>query len=126
MPLSDDKCLVKASWKPASKVSGKTSDTTYVEYHEWTVKDGKITSCKIAPTCASEFDAIHLSPEEATGIIGSVFAAWGAGKFSDSSSKETKELFASMMTPDIVVEADAPMKNTDGYKTYTAEKGVFE
>jgi ketosteroid isomerase-like protein len=126
VPLSDDKCLVKASFKPTSKVSGKTSDTTYVEYHEWTVKDGKITSCKIAPTCASEFDAIHLSPEEATGIVGSVLAAWGAGKFSDSSSKEAKDLFASLMTPDIVWEADGPMKNTDGYKTYTGEKGIFE
>ena len=125
MPLSDDKCLVKASFKPTSKVSGKTSDTTYVEYHEWTVKDGKIATFSVGNPNTTLFDAIHLSPEEATGIVGNVNAAWGAGKFSDSSSKETKDLFASLMTPDIVVEADAPMKNTDAYKTYTGE-GFFE
>jgi ketosteroid isomerase-like protein len=126
VPLSDDKCLVKCSFNITSKVSGKTMDSTLVEYHEWTVKDGKVTTFSVGNPNTTLFDAIHLSPEEATGIVGNVNAAWGAGKFSDSSSKEAKELFASLMTPDIVVEADAPMKNTDAFKTYTGEEGFFE
>ena len=49
-------------------------------------------------------------------IVGGCMGAWGAGKWSDPSSKVAKESFAALCTPDIVIDATAPMANTDLYK----------
>ena len=110
---------------PTNKASGRTTDAPLTDYMEWTVTKGKVKKVVITIPDALSMDALFLSEEEATAIVGGCTEAWGTGKWSDPSSKVAKEAFAAFMSDDIVVYADAAMKNTDGFKTYEGKEGFF-
>lgn len=112
-PLSDDRALVKATFFPKNHASGRAAAGAITELHEWTSKDGKIFSVKVAPTAAGEMNSLFMSKEEATGIVGNMMAAWGGGKFS-TANPDSKKTFDEFFTKDVCMDATAVMQNTDG------------
>ena len=116
---SDDTALVKATFKPKNKASGKASGE-YVEYHQWTAKDGKISNVKVVPTTPSAMNSIFMSAAEAEAVVMGLHQDWGAGLFGDGTTPEQKALYEKYFTEDCVVDASAGeiLKNTDGWKLY--------
>lgn len=117
--------LVRATYTPTNKASGRTTDAPLTDLQEWTVVKGKVTKVVITHTEPKKMDATFFTNEEACGVVTKAIMAWGEGKFSDS-NKASKESFKEFFTPDAVTVADADMKNTTGYKTYEGDTGFFE
>ena len=111
-----DSVLIAATYTPTNKASGRTAAKALTDYMEWTVSKGRVSKVVITIPDAATMDALFLSPDEAKAVVGGCMGAWGAGKWSDPSSKVAKESFAALCTPDIVIDATAPMANTDMYK----------
>ena len=127
-PASPDTALVKATFKPKNKASGKASGE-YVEYHQWTAKDGKISNVKVVPTTPSAMNSIFMSAAEAEAIVMGIHETWGAGLFGDGTTPEQKALYEKYMTDDCVVDAssgEGVLKNTNGWKLYSpGPEGFF-
>jgi hypothetical protein len=119
-PGKGDQVLVQVSYKPKLATS-KTSALDRVHDGQiWTVKDGKLVRDEILIGGPLAFDSLlgetmPIKSDDDTKLIQGAFKAWGAGKFhGDACLDASKKFFAD----DIVVDASAPMENTDMMMVY--------
>lgn len=89
-------------------------------------KTKTVCNVKVVPVAPSVMNSLFLSLDEAKTWTMSVLKVWASGVFIDGSTPEAKAAFAKWCQPDVQTIVEAPMKNTDGYKTYEGETGFFE